>query len=470
MQTPVRPFQLVVTRTLQNATPSRLRLLLALITLSAFLFCLVAVTTIHQHAHAIDTVGTYAAPSIFAAEQIKIGFDTMDAALADELLYSPQQAESQEMEDEFEKSRLEVCRRLVDAARNITYGKAEELPIQYIQAGFGQFLMEAEEARLKHQIGKNNEALLAYRKVLKTLQETLRTNADALVKANVDELEEAYAKEKSAAGLSSGFVLVLGLILLAVLLYTQIYLRVRFRRRLSVPLLVATITTCFFLSHLSSALGNCSRDTKVAKEDAYDSIVALLAARSNVYDANAAESRWLLDHEYAPVHEKYFKDKTDAVAHFSSDHNFDETIAAARRHQQSHRERLNLPGFEGQLALELGNIRFSGEEEAAIESLEAFRDYYRADAKIRKLENSGDHAGALKLGLGYDPYGSNYLFSKFDDALCRTLKINQDQLAASVKAAKEDLSNLMLASLSIVVLVSFCGFLGLLPRMEEYMH
>ena len=467
MATLMSPLKKVVESTLQDVTPRRLWLLVVSIWLCTIIFFFAAMVTNDQHEHAVETVGADAAPSVIAAHEIKTAALTMDADLADELLYEPGQRESQEMVDGFEMARLDICKQLVAAARNITYGTSEELPIENIQIALGQFQMQAQAARDAHNSGKDGDAVSHYRAALKTLQASLLPNADALDKANADVLENTYTHEKGASAMSRGFVLVMGLVLISLLFYTHIYVSMRFRRRPNPPLLLAIACACLFVQHLSATLAASSRDLTIAKEDAYNSVVALLDARTNSYDANAAESRWLLDRAKAAEHEKCFYERVATVAHFDQGHDFAETIATAKK-QFENNEKINLPGFSGSLADELSNVRFPGEREAALETLQAFGEYIGIDGKIRQLENSADHAGALKLGLGYDPFGSNFKFSKYDDALGRTLKINEDNLQNAVRHATRALDGLVVASLVVSLLIVMCTYVGLSPRLAEY--
>ena len=82
-------------------------------------------------------------------------------------------------------------------------------------------------------------------------------------------------------------------------------------------------------------------------------------------------------------------------------------------------------GFQGYLAAELRNITFPGEREAAVEMLKTFARYIALDGEIRRLENQGDHAAAVTLCIGYAPGQSNWAFARFDEALGKTLDINQ---------------------------------------------
>jgi hypothetical protein len=467
MPAQVSPLKQAVHSILSSVTPVRLWLLLFSLCSFAIVFCVAALVTVVQHAHAVKTVGADAAPSVFAAEQIKIGLETMDASLADELLYGAGQPEAQECADDFEHARINVCKQLVTAAKNITYGRAEQAPIENIQAALGQFEMQAQAARDAHQAGKMKDALNCYRGMFQTLEEHLLPNADKLAKANADVLEATYAREKGASAMSCGLVMVIGLILIGMLLYTQIYLSIRFRRRINPPLLIAMTALSLFLQNLTSALTDSGLQLKIGKEDAYNSIVALLEACSNSYEANAAKSRWLLDKERADSHQKHFEEKVATVARFEPGHNFTETLAKA--HQQfANDQKFNLPGFNGSLADELDNVRFEQEGDAALETMERFADYCATDSKMRKFESSGNHAAALKLGLGYDPKGCNFQFSRYDDALGRTLKINQEHLDKAVKQSMRDLNGLMVTSLALSFLTVVCAYVGLRARIEEY--
>jgi hypothetical protein len=469
MQTTVRPKQNIVVRTLRDKTPYRLRLMLLAIALFAIAFGIIAATTVKQHDHAMQTIGIEAGPSVITAHQIKIGLLSMDAALADELLAPPADNDSREMADDFAKHRADASKCLVAAARNITYGNSELLPIENVQVGLGQYLMQAQTARDFHEGGKAGDALNAYRATLRTLQESLLPNLEALDKANADILEETYNREKSVSALSRGFVLLVGLVLCGTLIYVQIFLSIRFRRRFNVPLLVATFCLLIFIQHLTQSLANCSNEVKIAKEDAYDSIVSLLQARSRSFDAKAGESRWLLDRERSSVYQKAFSDQVHSVAKFEHGHDFTSTIAIIEK-QMAAGDKFALPGFSGALAEELGNVRFDGEAQAAADTLHEFRAYVGADEKIRHLENSGNHQAALRLGLGYNLSGSNYLFNKYDDALGRTLKINEQQLDLAYKTGRHDLDNIILEIISACILIVVLSYVGLMPRFEEYAH
>jgi hypothetical protein len=451
----------------QDVTPVRLRLFFVANFFGTLIFCLLTLVTVSQHEHAVETVGHDAAPSVIAANQIKIGVEKMDAALADQLLYKPGQVEREESIADFEKWRIVVGKQLVAAAKNITYGDTEQIPIENIQNALGQFEMLAQAARDAQIAGKNADALSFYRKALSIVEEKLLTSADALNKANSVKLESTYSQEESRSALSCGFLLAVGIVLVSLMVTTQIYLSKRFRRRLNVPLIIATLSTALFVQHLYTALRGDAAHLKLAKEDAYDSIVALLNARSNAYGADAAESRWLFDREQAQIHEKYFQDKVATVASFAPEHNFSETLARAEK-QLAAGSKYRLPGFSGSLADELNNTRFEGEASTALEALKAFSEYCSLDVRMRHLESSGAHDRAVRTGLGYSPSESKYWFSKFDDALQRTLEINQEHFERAVNQAFHDLVGMATLSRLLFLFSAVCIYAGLRGRMAEY--
>jgi hypothetical protein len=463
----VSPFKQLIGAALKDVTPIRLWLLFATATFGCFLFCLAAVITVKQHIHALETVGSDAAPSVIAAHQIKIGVASMDGALADQLLSVPGQPQARELVDDFEKNRINVCRELVAAAKNITYGHAEQEPIENIQIALGTFEIQAQMARDLHQAGKDSDAISAYRQALSTLQDKILPNADDLNKANSDVLEETYGREKSASALSRGLVLVLGMVLVGMLFYIHVYLSVHFRRRLNAPLLLSMLTLVLFVRYLTSNLADSSHGLIVAKEDAYNSVLALLDARASAYLADAAQSRCLLDRQNMAHYQKYFQTNMKRIAVIKEGLNGREIFDTAQKQLEAG-QKPSLSGFSGALADELSNVRFEGERQSALDCLDSFLTYRDISAKEQQFLTEGKQADALFIGLGYDPHGSNIAFTRFDDALVRTLRINQEELKRSVASARHALDYLFTGSILLSIALVIATYLGLRPRIQEY--
>jgi len=111
--------------------------------------------------------------------------------------------------------------------------------------------------------------------------------------------------------------------------------------------------------------------------NAFDSIVALSQARAVAYDANADESRFLVDPDRAAQYQRAFTAKTRSL--------------------------------NGYHDTEMHNITFAGEREAAERVLTTFQQYQRDDQRIRAM---GDLRQAIAFCVGTAPGNSNYDFAR----------------------------------------------------------
>lgn len=451
----------------RDVTPARLALLLFINFGLACMFCFSSVATIRQHNNAIKTLGIDAAPSVVAAYKIKSAVAAMDLDLSSQLLYKPNEEDSSDMEKDFDKRRVEVDRNIIANARNITYA-GEQIPIENIQMGFGQFLSQAQKCRDDYHAGKMDAAVGDYKAAMQ-LKDELLNNADALEKANSDVLEKTYAQEKSATNLSRGLVFVLGTMLICMLGYTQVYMTHKFHRRLCPPILLAMATLAFSLNHITACLADNSRALVVAKEDSYDSALSLLTARAAAFNAAAAACRILLDKDSASQHEKEFQAQLDSMAKFDAGNNVQKILEHAKD-ELNKGKKVTIADASGSLFDELSNIRFPGEADAAIDALQQFSKYRDANRRMVDLENSGKHEEAVHLCLSYAPSGCKYPLVSMDDAILRALQINMDQMEIAIQRAFKDLRHLEIEVELISVFAAFCAYFGLMPRMEEYVH
>src|SRR5271165_4589534 len=123
---------------------------------------------------------------------------------------------------------------------------------------------------------------------------------------------------------------------------------------------------------------------------------------------------------------------------------------------------------KGYLADELRNITFQGEGDTASETVKRFADYLGIDADIRKLENDGKHKEAIALCLSTSPGGSNYVFAQFDDALKKTIDINQAQFDEKIADGINAFAGFQW--IHYVAALLLCGLIaaGIWPRIQEY--
>ncbi len=451
-------FSNTVTTTAGWTTPRRLQTALVVIAILALLLFLAVFSGVRQRRSAVQTVGKDAAPSIIAAQRIAASLADMDANVANELMVH--KGENSQSIKGYDDDRATVTEGLVRAAENITYGDAERKPILTLASGLGTYEELAARARLLHE-QQDPSAIVVYRQADDVLHQTLFPAADALMKANNDMLTQTYAGVQSASTLTLALVILAGLALLTALVVTQVFLSRRMRRTFNPLLLLATLLTLWLLEHTAQAFRAEVHHLKVAREDAFTSLLALWQARAVAYDGNTDESRWLLDRQHAAEYQDAFFRKAGQLVGFSQAEMYDKMAVATAQG--------SLPeGTSGFLAQELSNITFEGEKEAATETLRTFGVYISLDKKIRQLENGGNHAEAVRFCISMAPGESNWSFSQFDNALGKTLDINQKAFDTAVAQGFGDVGGLDILSPVIAVVIVFLTFAGLRPRLREY--
>lgn len=408
------------------------------------------------HRAGMQTVGKDAAPSIIAAQRVKSALADMDANAANELLGGGTQAT--DALQAYEARRQEASQALIAAAQNMTYGDAERDPILRIQLGLGTHEARIQRARDLRQEG-NEGWVAAYGKAADLIDREILPAADALDQANLDVLNHTYEFQHGRSVASRGFIVAVAVVMLAVLALVQLFITGRTRRLINIPLLLATCITVGMTYYGLHVLARAQNDLKVAREDAFTSIHALWRARALAYAASAGESRYLLDRQNAPKHEQEFFNERNALVKLPGGTTFQSMAQAAGSH---------VDGFTGYLADALNNITFPGEREAVVETLGALGEYLRVDEQIRTLERSGHHKEAIALCTGTKPGESNWAFRQFDNALDRTIAINQAAFDRAVGSGFTALARFDVQMSICAVAVGILALLGLMQRIREY--
>lgn len=439
-------------RTKAAATPGRLWLYFGAVCLCVFLLWLVAAGSIARTRQAIQTVGKDAVPSIVAAQQIRADMADMDASTANVFIGS---GDNVLVKSQYDADRAKANDNLILAAQNITYGDAERGPILTLTNDLETYSGLVKAARTKGRPYGIKDLRAA-----STLMHTeMIPAADALDKVNFDHLNEAYAAARSSAAAAQLGLFLAGALVLAVLLAAQVYLARRTRRVLSLPLALATVVLIGFVLWLSAALAYENEQLRAAKADCFDSIHALWKAKSVADDANGDESLYLLG--LPPSETARYDQSFHAKAALLADVPVTDALVASGAAGAK-------PAFHGFLGDELRNITFAGEQNAAVDTLRGWGKYMALDAQIRTLETGGHHADAVTLCTGSGPDQSDGAFQQFDDALGKTLGINQAQFNLTVARAFAGLRLLPFVSAAVLLLVVVLTWLGIAPRLHEY--
>lgn len=455
-----------------------------LLALAAGLFVAIVLGA-QVHRDAMQTVGKDAAPSIIDAQHIKAALADMDADEAKLLLAPPDTANS--ATKGLMRRRDEADRALLEASGNVTYA-AERAPIDTLLMTGGFYNRLAQQTEDLHDAGDpldaasplypNRPLHVNYYEALAILMdEKLLPAADALDQANNVVLQRTYNRAGITSGLTTALVALVGLAALSALLWVQVFLSRRTRRTLNPALVLATVATLYLFLYGLGALITEQRQLKVAKQDSFESIHALWQARAIAYQANAEESRFLLDPRFAADAQRDFFRETSELAKLPPGMSVQTLLAKEARGEK-------VEGFTGYLADELNNITFPGEREAAVRTLAAFEEYLKVDSDIRRLQNLGDsasHQAAIEECVGNAEGQSDWAFGQFDEALGETLEINQKQFDKAVNSGLasvgalggrlsvgEVVSTLEFTAFVVSVFIAIFIALGLAPRIREY--
>jgi hypothetical protein len=431
--------------------PGRLKFSRTATIAAALLFAALAYFSYTDLRNAIQTIGHDTVPSIIAAEKVRATLADANANavnffLANETDDGPSWiAYRREMDD--------VQDNLIIAAQNITFGEEERQPIREMMTQLAVYERLIGQARA-HRQNDFHPDLEAAEQVMR---DKILNAAFALDKANFDHLSATYAAHRSSFGGKVAPAIAGGVLLFALLFSTQLFLAQRTRRTLNPGLVVATAALIVCALYAVSIFPKVENSLVTAKEDAFDSMHALWRARATAFDANADESFYLLDHgkdDQQAVWTKRFNEKTALLSAGDPD-------KAWRYAQRGTR-------FNGYLGDELANITFPGEKDAAMQAMKAWVAYMDIDQQIRRLDASGQYKEALALDIGTQPGDSNWAFAQFDDALMKTLEINQQAFDNEIAHAFNLLSHFVYALIAAVVIIIAAIVIGIKPRLDEY--
>jgi hypothetical protein len=420
----------------------------------------------------VTVIGREAAPQVSAATGLYFALSDMDAQIANVLLVGNDPGftgHRQEALDTYQQRRIEANRALwrmgIDDSSQQAVNEVLDRLGRY-ESLAGQIIVLNE--RESNPAGRPSTAVLErHRQATDLMNDTLRI-VRGLTTTNHDLLNRTYVGKHAGIEDARLWLWIIGGLLVVALVAVQVFLRVRLRRRLNPAILFATVIVGGVVVVGSAALSREVRDLEVAKANAFDSIAALSQARAVGYDANADESRYLVDPGRAARYEQSFVDKSQSLVALKEtrisqfDGAFDDALRAYRNDNTDVR-------FGGYFGTEMNNITFAGEREAAERALAGYQVYQRDDRRIRQLAASGDLRGAIAFCIATTPGNSNYNFAQYDQALLAVIDINQRAFDPAVGDAETELTGWGdLVPLGVPVVVTVLVGIGLWPRLVEY--
>ncbi len=439
-------------RTRTSTTPGRLRMLLVLITVGSCLLWLVGGAAVVIARAEVDNVGHRTAPGVIDALRLHAELADADRLAANDFLLGSQV--NTEKRQEYELDLTTATRDLEQAAElNEPGGQASE-QLQQIGAMLAQYAGLVETARASaHLPSPSGAANLRQASALmhKPRDGILaRVNTLASMNSN-DRLQDDPRLWFLGGTVVAFFVIAVGL--LGWLVYTQAFLRVRFRRRSSPPILAAASLLVILSAWVALQSFTTYRNLSVAEGVAFTELHRLSLMRSLAADANADESLSLITRGNSAAFDNDFKSATEQLV---SPPLTDDMAEAAVRGDIR---------FTGLLADEFHDAASANDRAATVRVLRGYQEFLAADASFRSKAMAGKYDDATALVVGSTQFGT--AFADLDIALDRRVDVEQAKFDSAVADAGPGLDTdvgIGLGAVAIALLVLW----ALRPRMAEY--
>ncbi|MGW8762509.1 hypothetical protein ACWGN5_08425 [Streptomyces sp. NPDC055815] len=454
--------------------PARLRLLRTVILL---LTAACAGLTVTAGVAASDTwsaVTGHHAPRTVSAAGLNLALNDMDAQAVNSLLANGDAGKGRmtvpydKAIELYDEAREAVSRDLRTLGVAADGDAGAEHTVERVTADFAryqEFIGRALESDTR--TGGKAEAVENYRTANDLLTQRLLPEARTLVDGTNRQFEDAYAAERSDLGTQAALLVVLGVTLLAVLVLLQWYLARRFHRLINPGLLAATVCALLAVFLGTQALAATSEDLRIARHDAFDSVVALSRARAIAYDANADESRYLLDRDHRTAHEEAFLAKSQSLYGMTGADlpSYESRLAETwKAYQENHEDKR----FTGEFRRELDNITFPGERAAAERTVEAYAVYQRDDHTVRSLVAAGKEQEAVAFCISWEPGKSNAHFGAWMKALDAVTAVNSRAFDAAAGDGRDTLTGRLPWAVGGLLAAAALAALGLRPRLAEF--
>jgi hypothetical protein len=468
-----------------GATPGKIRLLAATSVAAAALLAAVIAEAFGAAGGSLRSIGGTDAPEVTAATGLYFSLNDMDAQVANMLLAGSDPALASARPQylaTYDSDRATAYADLQQAAVTAAGNQAAEAQLRTVLEDTAQYEDLAADALLTDQqaappkaatagaragVGAPPAALGYYRQATDLMRTGILPRVSSLASVSSAKLDASYSAGRSDAGAGEAAALAAGVVLVAVLAGFQVFLARRFRRRVNPAIAGATLIAAALAVTAGVRLGAESGHLYVAKSQAFDSIVALSQARAVSYQANADESRYLVDPGRAAQYQAMFLAESQQVASVGTT-----TISGYKTALASDVSAYQAASadvrFGGYLGAEFRNITFPGERAAAVATLLAYQKYQQDDARLRVLAQT-DPAASAEYDTSTTPGQSNWAFSRYDQALTSVIAINQQAFTGAVQAGESGAAGwdgLVPAggALLIVALI----IVGVRPRLAEY--
>ncbi|GAA4228923.1 hypothetical protein GCM10022254_20180 [Actinomadura meridiana] len=459
-----------VARLFPRTVASRIRAMTA--TTAVLLVAMLAVGwwAIANAREGVRVIGHDAGPQVVATGDLYFQLTDMDAQLANALLIgaAPGGGRAQALA-RYNVNRQKAGDALLKAAK-LADERTEDNTARDVLDALGRYERFAGQALLLdeqsgHASGPPSERVVKlYQQATDLMKLDLLPKAYNLTLDNGTLVRHTYEDKRSAVRAGRTWILATGVALLAVLAIFQLYLARRFRRLLNVPLAAATLITLAIVAIGATMLSSQASHLRKAKEEGFDSILALSRTRAISNSAAADETRFLLDPERADAYEQVYLSKSQTVLYLKAG-NLTEYNAAVQKDLEFEPGRAPFLGFLGTEANRPteSDKRRAQLAEALSNVLKNYQKVQANDSQMRALVHGGkrDQAVAARGATAAD-------FARYDQSLQELARVHQKAFDEAVDdgdgGTRGWYAVLPIAGIVIAGLV----LIGVRPRLAEY--
>jgi hypothetical protein len=422
-----------------------------------------------------QSIGNRQVPEVDAATGMYFSLNDMDAQVANVLLVGGNASLAADRADDlaiYGGDRATANQDLQQATVTEAGDASAQRDLGSVLDRIGQYEALAADALLSSQqsggsAGRPPAASVGYyQQATDLMQAGILPEVGALTSVSASDVNTTYQAGLATARTGIVVVIVAGVLLVAVAVALQLYLMARCRRMINPALVAATVIAIALVAVTVAQLSAEAGHLRVAKQEAFDSIIALTQARAVSYDANADESRYLVDPGRAAQYQQAFLVKSEQIADVGpvGIFGYDAALAADIRDYDHDDADVR---FGGYLGAEFRNITFSGERAAAVRTLLAYQVYERDDRVLRALAKSNPSA-AVAFDIGTAASQSDGAFNRYDAALSSVIAINSRAFTAAVADGQGGVGWDAGFPAGAAVILALLLLAGVLPRLAEY--
>lgn len=415
-----------------STTPGTLRVLSVVIVAAVMIVTSFAYYTVAGKVNSIGMIGHRTVPAIIDAQKIHAALVDADRNAASSFLYGGEginPAREQYNED------IDLATvALQQASQHTAYGDEAAQPLNTALTGIGEYRELMGWAFTNNRLG--HPVSQAYLHAAHDLMiGTILPAVEELGRINSEHLAADLAATQSNTT-PLGIVIGVSGLGLAVLVYTQITLAKRFRRRFNLQLVAATALLMALMGWSSVGIVQGNAHLSEGTADHYAQLNRLWQIRSLVTVANLNGSLSLIARGNGAAYDQAFIEANAGSI---------------------------------KLGAELQAAATSGEEGRAIAQTVLFYQLYlEADEQVRALEAAGQHDKAVALALSTGEGGLNSQFTQLEEALADVIDIKQADFDKSISAADNSLAGLNVGIPLLALAIAGLSLWGLQKRINEY--